>query len=187
MNLKWCHTELKGQTFITEIPNDGQYSPTALDKLADLWSPHLWPKWVLASGKWTIVTEASKFWMIIVISQTVKSVRLPATFTAVLLAPFEESLSPRGIEMLVLKDSKPQIHQEHLCVPPAPSPAVRVLFSRKLLSAGLIFLLSLGKAAVSSRPDGSRSLGVKWSQSCPTLCDPMQYTAHGIQPEYWSR
>lgn len=99
--------------------------------------------------------------MIIVISQTVKSVQLPATFTAVLLAPLGEPLLPRGKEMLVLKDSKPQIHQEPLCVPPALSPAVRVLFSRKLLSAGLIFPLGLGMAAVSGGPDGSRSLGVK--------------------------
>ena len=28
---------------------------------------------------------------------------------------------------------------------------------------------------------------VKVAQSCPTLCNPMDYTVHGIlQPEYWS-
>ena len=91
--------------------------------------------------------------MIIVISQTVKSVRLPATFTAVLLAPLGEPLLPRGIETLVLKDSEPQIHQEPLCVPPAPSPAVRVLFSRKLLSA------------VSSQPGhGCSEQQARWEQ-----------------------
>ena len=32
-----------------------------------------------------------------------------------------------------------------------------------------------------------KKVQVKVSQSCLTLCDPMDYTVHGIlQPEYWS-
>lgn len=42
---------------------------------------------------------------------------------------------------------------------PAVSPVVRVLLSRKLLSAGLIFPLGRGVAAVSGRPGGAQDPG----------------------------
>ena len=61
--------------------------------------------------------------------------------------------------------------------------------------AQLIFTYS-AKISTSLDVEGKKSCSemvvAKWSevkvaQSCPTLCDPMNYTVHGIsRPEYWS-